>query len=168
MAQQNGKTADGLALGLGVASIAVGLIELARPGAIGRALGMEGAKPLLQAFGLREMGHAAAILGADDKAPGLWSRVGGDALDAATLLPGLHPGNSKRGNVALALAAVAGLTLLDVVAVKACEQKKRRPRQLTHDYSDRVGLGGSPDAMRGLARTGRLTAETFVVVQTEG
>ena len=53
-----------------------------------------------------------------EKNLGLWSRVGGDGLDIATLMTALRDDNPKKQNVATAIAMVAGITLLDVMAAQ--------------------------------------------------
>lgn len=138
-----------LARGLGWFSIAFGLAEIAAPQALSRALGMEGRETLLRAYGLREIANGAAILVADDPGPAMWARVAGDGLDIASLIPGLTEDNPKRGNVALALGAVAGITLLDLVCARSLSGESARPMR---DYSDRSGLPRPPEQMRGAAR----------------
>src|SRR4051812_49131148 len=99
---------DALARGLGVFSIALGLVELLAARSLTRALGMQGNETLVQAYGAREIATGIGILASKDPTPWIWGRVGGDALDIATLVTGLDEDNPNRGNVGLALAAVAG------------------------------------------------------------
>lgn len=139
-----------LARGLGWFSIALGLTEIAAPQALSRALGMEGRETLLRAYGLREIVNGAAILVAEDPGPAMWARVAGDGLDIASLIPGLSEDNPKRGNVALALGMVAGITLLDLVCARSVSDESARP--WVRDYSDRSGLPRPPEEMRGAAR----------------
>ena len=54
--------------------------------------------------------------GLDPTVHAVASRIAGDALDIATLLPPLKDGNPKRGNAGIALAAVLGVTALDLLA----------------------------------------------------
>src|SRR4051794_35414074 len=75
---------DELARGLGWFSIGLGLAELLAPRKFTRALGMQGSEMLVRGYGLREIGHGMLSL-SSDKTVGLWSRVGGDALDILTL-----------------------------------------------------------------------------------
>lgn len=138
-----------VARGLGWFSIGLGLAEIAAPQSLSRALGMEGRETLLRAYGLREIVNGAAILIADDPGPAVWARVAGDGLDIASLIPGLTEDNPKRGNVALALAAVAGITLVDLCCAQSLS---RESAQWVRDYSDRSGLPRPPEEMRGAAR----------------
>jgi hypothetical protein len=107
-----------LATGLGLFSIALGLAEIFAPGKLSRALGMEDKTRLVRAYGFREVGAAAAILSQAKQSPWLWSRVGGDGLDLATLGSALKRSNPKRRNAAIAFAMVAGITALDVLCAR--------------------------------------------------
>jgi hypothetical protein len=147
------ETAQSLAKGLGWFSIALGLTELLAPRKVTRALGMEGHEGLVQAYGLREIASGAGILASDQPAPWVWSRVAGDALDMATLASGLNDNNPKRDNVALALAAVGGITALDwATAASLTNGGTRRLARPVRDYSNRSGMPRPPEAMRGAAR----------------
>jgi hypothetical protein len=139
------------AAGLGWFSIGLGLTELlfARP--MARVLGMKGEEGLLRFYGAREVATGLGILGARDPAPWIWGRVAGDGLDVATLLAHFED-SPRKGNIALALAAVAGATALDVVTAEALTQQKKLPRAATHDYSDRSGFPQGIEAARGLAK----------------
>jgi len=143
---------DGLARGLGVFSIALGLIEVAAARTLTRTLGMEGNETLVRLYGLREIAKGVGILASSDPTPWIWGRVAGDALDIATLVTGLDEDNPKRGNVGIALAAVAGVTALDVYCGQALSRESPVPLPPMRDYSDRSGLPRSPQAMRGAAR----------------
>ena len=109
--------ADRLAKALGWFSIGLGLTELIAPERITRALGMEGKEALVRAYGVRELGHGIVSL-STDKHLGLWSRVAGDGLDIATLMTAMRHDNPKRDNVGIALAAVLGVTLLDIIGAQ--------------------------------------------------
>jgi hypothetical protein len=101
---------------LGWFSIGLGIAELVAPGALGRMLGMQNRKGLLRVYGLRELGAGLGILAqARRPAAWLWGRVAGDALDIVTLRKADHWRNRRRGNVRGALAAVAGVTAIDIV-----------------------------------------------------
>ena len=86
----NETRASKLANFLGWFSIALGLAEFFAPRRVGRMVGVEGNGSLLQAYGLREFFAGVGILASRRKAPWLWARVVGDALDLATLAPGLY------------------------------------------------------------------------------
>ena len=103
-----------LARGLGWFSLGLGTAELFAARPLARALGMTGREWLLRGYGLREVAAGAMSL-STLVAPGITSRIAGDALDIATLLPFTGETNPKRLNVGIALAAVLGVTVLDVV-----------------------------------------------------
>ena len=104
-----------LAQGLGWFSIGLGLAELLAGRALARSMGMDDYAALIRTYGAREVATGVAILTRPDPTPWIWARVGGDALDLATLAVGLHEDNPRRANVGVAIAAVAGATALDLV-----------------------------------------------------
>jgi hypothetical protein len=144
--------AHAVAHGLGWFSIALGMAEVAAPRTLTRALGMEGQESLVRAYGLREIATGAAILTAQDPKPWVWGRVAGDALDMATLGAGYRNGNEKSRTLGLALAAVAGVTALDVWCAQALGNGTGRRSLPLRDYRDRSGFPRPPSEMRGAAR----------------
>lgn len=140
--------AHSIAVGLGWLSIGLGIAELVLAPAMARAFGMRGQSGLIRLYGLREIANGIGLLAAKDKAPWLWGRVAGDALDIATL-GSYVDGNRRKENVALALGAVAGVTALDVYDAQALGHAQ--PRQPVRDYSNRSGFPMGADAARGLA-----------------
>ena len=155
--------AQQLATGLGWFSIALGVAEIAAPGALARALGMRGSERLIQAYGLREVATGMGILSSRDPAPWIWGRVGGDAVDVATLAAGLGGDNPRRQNVGLAMASVLGVTALDVVcglSLSSQAKERRRQRRIAlRDYRDRSGFPRAPEEMRGAARDFEVPAD---------
>jgi hypothetical protein len=145
------KPVDAMTRGLGWFSIGLGLLELAAPRRLGGALGLERRSGLLQFYGAREILAGLGILAARRPAAWLWARVAGDALDLATLAPGLREGNRQRGFAAAAAAAVAGITLLDIYCAMQSGEEKPVNRGLLKDYSARSGFPQSPEMMRGAA-----------------
>jgi hypothetical protein len=142
-----------LAQGLGWFSIGLGVTELVAPERLARFLGMEESSGLIRTYGAREILTGVGILAQDDPTPWLWGRVVGDALDLATLAPGLYEDNPRRGNVALAVGAIAGVMALDLYCAQALRNQVRRPpRRRIRDYSGRRGMPRPPAEMRGLAR----------------
>jgi hypothetical protein len=143
--------ADRLARGLGWFSIGLGLTELLAPRAITRTLGLQGKEGLVRAFGVRELGHGMLSLSVD-KHVGLWSRVAGDVLDIATVLPALSPGNRKRGNAELAFVMLLGVTVLDILGAQGVSVRHSRQRGRSRSYADRSGFPQGADKARGAAR----------------
>ncbi|MCF6367848.1 hypothetical protein [Rhizobium halophilum] len=138
---------DRLARNLGWFSIGLGVAELFAARSISRAIGMDGSENLIRAFGAREIASGMLTLSLDKKA-GLYSRVAGDALDLAVLSTAVRDDNPKRGNAAMALAMVAGVTLLDVAAALGTRQQSARDEDDLRDYSDRSGFPQGVDAAR--------------------
>jgi hypothetical protein len=139
--------ADEMARVLGWFSIALGAAELMAPRAITRMLGMEGNEGLVRAFGAREIAAGVTSL-STEKAVGLWSRVGGDLLDIATLLTGYRDDNPKKHNIGLVLAVVAAITLIDLASAKRNAATHARGKAPGRDYSDRTGFPQGLEAAR--------------------
>ncbi len=144
-------TTDTLARGLGIFSIALGIAEVAAPHAIARWLGMRGQARLIQAYGVREIATGIGILASRDPTPWIWGRVAGDGLDLATLATGLEGNNPKKGNVGIAMAAVAGVTALDVYCAQVLSGESPHPLPPMQDYSDRSGYPKGIEQSRGAA-----------------
>jgi hypothetical protein len=131
---------DTLARGLGLFSIALGVVEVAAPRALARALGMKGQEGLIAGYGVREIATGIGILASKDPTPWIWGRVAGDGLDLATLATALEGSNPKKGNVGIAMAAVAGVTALDVYCAQTLSRESPHPLPPLQDYSDRSGF----------------------------
>jgi hypothetical protein len=69
----------------------------------------------------------------------------------ATLLARFEDSPRKEG-IAIALAAVAGATAMDVVTAQALTKAERRPALPARDYSSRSGFPHGLEAARGAAR----------------
>jgi hypothetical protein len=114
------------AYGLGLASIGIGLLEIAAPRYVEEMLGLPERKMhrgILQVLGLREILHGVGILtskrGNGQLSTGVWSRVAGDVLDSALL--GVAATKTERpGSFAAVATAVAGIGAADLYyAIKA-------------------------------------------------
>ena len=139
---------DRAAQALGFFSIGLGLTEMLFPSALARAVGLEGQKSLLRAYGVREIASGIGAL-QPNPGPAIWARVAGDLLDLATLAQGAtHEDESKRRNANAALVAVGVITVVDVLVATASTAQTTRPAQ-TRDYSDRTGFPGGVEAARG-------------------
>jgi hypothetical protein len=147
-----GRSAQGNARGLGWLSIGVGLAELLLPRATARAAGIQGSEGFVRGCGLRELATGVGILAARNPAPWVWARVGGDLLDLANLGNRMQRGNPQRRKTAVALAAVAGATLVDIACASALSTEVKRRRSRTVDYRQRSGMPRPPSEMRGAAR----------------
>ena len=114
----------GLADALGWFSIGLGAAELLAPEAVAEYLGMDDLTELVRAYGLREIATGVGILANRQPTGWVWARVAGDALDLATLAAGLSPRNRRRNRVLGAMAAVAGVALLDVMCARQLDQPR--------------------------------------------
>jgi hypothetical protein len=150
---------DALARGLGWFSIALGLMEVVAPRRLSNALGMPDKSGIVQGYGVREIANGIAILTAKDATPWIWARVGGDALDISTLLSGYDDRNRRKENVGIALAAVAGVTAIDLCCASRLSTEAKRPPKPLRDYSRRSGFPLSPAQMRGRARDGGMSRD---------
>jgi len=130
---------DRLGNALGWFSLGLGLVELLAPRPITRALGMKGQEGLVRAYGVREIGSGMLSLSVD-KNLGLWSRVGGDGVDIATLITAYRSDNPKQQNVATAIAMIAAITLLDVMAALGTTARRSRTSGNRNIYRDRTGF----------------------------
>jgi hypothetical protein len=145
-------TADRLARLLGWMSLAVGVAELVAPGRIAKAVGLEGKENLLRAYGGREIASGVGALSID-AGPAMWSRVAGDLVDLGTLAAGARKSEDQdqRRYAGYAIAAVVGVTLLDLFVASALTHQRSRSRGETRDYSDRSGFPGGAAKARGAA-----------------
>ena len=143
------KPADRLGRALGWFSIGLGVTEFVAPGVLTRVLGMEGKEGLVRAYGAREIASGILCLSVNNDY-GAYSRVGGDILDLATLAAAYSKDNPKKNNVALAMAAVAGITIADLAAGQSIRGLHARKGPV-RDYSDRSGFPKGVGYSRGKA-----------------
>lgn len=115
---QEARTAERVAIGLGWFSIGLGVAELTAPHGLARLIGLppeSRTTSLLRTYGAREVGTGLAILAQPRQSAWLWSRVGGDLLDLASLGAGARVRGADGARLAAAAGAVAGVTALDVL-----------------------------------------------------
>ena len=129
-----------LACGLGFLSIAIGIAELAAPRLIANVSGARVSPNVIRLYGVREIATGVGLLMAWKRGPWLWGRVAGDALDMASVR---NPA---------AMAALAGVTAIDMAAASAVTREENRAPQRVFNYSDRSGFPRPAAEMRGAAR----------------
>jgi len=101
--------AEQVARGLGWFSFGLGAAELVAPGRLARWLGLEGKEGLIRFYGAREIGAGVGAFG--------------------TLALGLRSEDrAVRRNVVAAMAAVAGVTLVDIWAAAKLTAERRAQR----------------------------------------
>ena len=100
--------------GLGWFSIGLGLTQVMMPGTVSKLIGLKNHRGLMRVLGFREIASGLGIVSQRSPAMPLWARVGGDVMELALLSGALTSTRSKRGRIAVATAAVAGVTALDI------------------------------------------------------
>ena len=113
-----------LTLALGWFSLALGAAELVAPRQMARVIGVqpsERIQTILRAYGAREMASGFGILAQPTESKWLWSRVGGDAVDLATLGQAARDERADRRRLMVATMAVVGVTALDVLAARSTQ-----------------------------------------------
>src|SRR5262245_956165 len=111
---------------LGWFSIGLGLAELVAPHGLSRLIGVHDHRPLMRVLGLREITSGVGILTRPRPSGWLWSRVAGDTMDLALLGAAFRSYRGRRMRLAVATAAVAGVTLLDVMCSRELSRSRRR------------------------------------------
>jgi uncharacterized membrane protein len=106
---------------LGVLSLGLGAAALGTPGLVSRVIGVDDSAlartVLLRAVGVRELVPVAGLLASGTPAGWVWGRVAGDTMDLAALAVAWRDRRGeRRRRVGNALAAVAGITALDLLA----------------------------------------------------
>ena len=144
------KPADRLGRALGWFSMGLGLTELLAPKAVTRWLGVEGNEGLVRAYGAREIASGVLCLSVNNDY-GAYSRVAGDVIDLVSLAAAYRDDNPKKGNVGLAIAAVAGIAIVDAIAGKSIRSLHSREGEPVRDYSDRSGFPKGVRYSRGKA-----------------
>jgi len=113
------RVAERSAEALGWFSLGLGIAEMACPGMVTKAVGAraeERSRSTVRALGAREIVTGVGILTTRQTAGWMWARVAGDLMDLALLATPLLSKEEApdRGRNAAALAAVAGITLIDL------------------------------------------------------
>ena len=144
-------TTDHLGKGLGWMSLALGAAALFAGGRIATALGLENKSNLVRLIGAREVASGIMTLSPDRKT-GLWSRVAGDVMDVMVVATALDaPPGRQRDNAKLALAAVAGIAVLDMIAAIGTTAERRRTGE-PRSFANRSGFPRGVNATRGSAK----------------
>jgi hypothetical protein len=121
---------DSLARFLGWFSIGLGTAQLVMPKALSRLVGADGdgkAPHVMRLMGVREVAHGTAILTSPRPTAGVWSRVGGDALDMAALVRVLLNGTGRKRTI-FAMTQVAPIAVADVLEARHLLQKQGKPQ----------------------------------------
>jgi uncharacterized membrane protein len=121
--------AERVARSLGWLSIGLGLVEIMAPRSLAKFLGTRNHGFLFRLVGLREIASGIGILTQERPADWLWARVAGDIIDLSLLGRAFQSGHAHPVNIAVATAAVAGVTALDA----RCAQELSNHGTATND-----------------------------------
>ena len=142
----------GLTQALGWFSIGLGVAELAAPGAVARLVGVPANRALLRTMGLREITSGVGILMQEKPAAWMWSRVGGDVMDLALLARALRSPDARRGRVAMATAAAAGVTVLDLLCSRQITEQETGGEDKAVQFTKTIIIERSPEDLYGFWR----------------
>lgn len=131
------RRSEGMARLLGWFSLGLGAAAIAARPRVSRLCGIDDsfrAQAVLQIAGVRELGHAAALLIPRRAGWGAWTRVAGDMMDLAACGQGVrHRRGARRWRLALTTSAVAGITAIDLyTAAQATRGRPRKGRMQAH------------------------------------
>ena len=149
-----------LARALGVASLGLAGAQLAAPGTVARAIGVddgEGNRRLLRAVGVRELTSGLGLLARPRPAGWMWSRVAGDVMDLAMLTSALrNRANGGRTRIVAAIAGVTAIGVADAFATRSLARATGIARGSTIHASASITVRRPPDqvydAWRDLSR----------------
>ncbi len=125
-----GPRTERLARGLAIAGVGFGLAELLVPGSMARLVGVRdhrAARRTIVLMGLRDLTLGVGLLAARRRRPWLWLRVAGDVVDLAVLRAWSASWRNDGLRLTGAMAATAGLTVLDTVAARGATRLGREP-----------------------------------------
>jgi uncharacterized membrane protein len=125
---------DPYAMLLGWFSVGLGALEVLAPSTVARAIGVRPTpmwNGVLRFFGVRELANGAGILANPTSKEWVGMRVGGDALDLATLGVALTQSVAPARTLAAA-ALVLGATVLDLFGTERLAERRKAP---TREYA---------------------------------
>ncbi len=125
----NNSQAARLARGLGWLSVGMGVAQIVAPRAVCRIVGLPVAPALMRLSGLRELAGGIALITQRDPVPWLEARVAGDAVNLAGLAASAPMEDSDGRRISVAIAAVAGVTALDVYCARELSAKRKASPQ---------------------------------------
>ena len=132
---------QGVADGLGVFSVLLGLTQLIAPDAIARLVGVppsSRSRATMRVLGLRGLTSGAGVLSNGTSVPWLWSRLAGDVLDVALLTAAVGRRHDDRTRASRALMAVAGVAAIDYFAART----NHRTQQLFDSVEPEATVSG--------------------------
>ena len=136
-----------LARGLSFFSVGLGLAELLAPRKVAELIGVQDDHDnLIRMLGARELASGLGIL-QGKPAYFLWSRVAGDIMDLGLLAAAMRNERNDRGRLQGAIAAVAAVTVFDVLASVAHSRKYEEPGWRVRDTDRYEGAFSREDPL---------------------
>jgi hypothetical protein len=132
---------------LGWFSVALGLAQLLLPRAVARAAGAGDHAGLVRALGAREIASGAGLLLRPTRPSFAWLRLAGDVVDLALLGRAMLAPRARRDKLALAIAAVSGVAVMD--ALTARELARLHSEEPMHVIKS-ITIHKGPDEVRQL------------------
>jgi uncharacterized membrane protein len=131
--ETHGREKNALVQFLGWFSVGLGAAELFAPRAVARLIGVDEDEHvgLLRTYGVRELIAGVAILSRPKPTYWMWNRVLGDAIDLGSLARAMQSPENDRGRLAVATAAVLGVTVLDIAG--SVDYARDKPPSIDHD-----------------------------------
>lgn len=130
-----------LARALGWFSIGLGVAELFAPRRIEKVIGVKKKHTgLTRSYGLRELTAGIGLLTANATklSPWMWSRVGGDMMDIASLGTGFTSRRNDKGKLAIATAVALGVAAADILcSMKLTQEEAGQTRSVRRSVSIR-------------------------------
>lgn len=157
-----------IAQALGWFSIGLGLAQLAVPSRFTRWIGLNddgNNQTVVRAVGLREIASGVGLLTQSKPAGWLKARIGGDVMDLALLGGALRSNNAEPSQVATAMAAVAGITVLDMLASQQFTEQsyaQQDGRRFDQPYNQQMSQPSSGGMVSKLAASTGLTSNIHV------
>jgi uncharacterized membrane protein len=136
------RDADSYSKFLGWFSVGIGTLGLLAPRVVARAIGVQPTpmwNGVLRFFGARELANGAGILANPRSKEWVGMRVGGDALDLATLGVALTQTKSPARTLT-ATAFVLGAAVLDLVGTERLAERRKAPTREYPRYAEPVVL----------------------------
>ncbi|MDF1502420.1 SRPBCC family protein [Roseisolibacter sp. H3M3-2] len=134
---------EGLARALGWFSIGLGVAQLAAPRRMNRMVGVapdRKSTATMRAIGVREIAAGVGLLTRPRPAEWAWARVAGDAMDLALVGDAMTSDDSDRPRAATTLAALLGITALDVYCARRLTTTRREPMTTAADAKQHHGM----------------------------
>jgi uncharacterized membrane protein len=117
---------EDFAWGLGWWSLGLGLAQVLAPRTMSRLIGAPMPRVLTMLCGMRAIACGVGILSQERPEPWVRVRVAGDAFDLATLAAGSLVPGARRGRIAAAGAALAGVAAADLYCAKRLRERGTR------------------------------------------